>query len=75
MSKEINTVVEVSLQQLIDLDLEGFLDLLEELVLEDQDKESQHNYVLSDIRYKLESNGGTDTFIPIRVTGVLISIL
>jgi hypothetical protein len=43
--------VTVSLNEVIDLDLEGFLDLLEELFFADLGEEERYKYVLSDIAY------------------------
>ena len=53
--------VKVSLSEIIDLNLEGFLDLLEELFFADVDEEKRYEYYLSDISY-----------IPLRVEDQMI---
>jgi len=50
--KQIRRLVFVSLSELIDNDLEGLLDILEELVLSDYEEEERYNHVIEDMTYK-----------------------
>ena len=61
MSKDFSAEVKVSLQEMIDHNEEGFLNLLSELATGDQ--------LLMDIKYKLIGIGNEPNTIVIRVTG------
>jgi hypothetical protein len=74
MSKEVDTVVHISLEEMIDLDMEGFLNQVEREVLNIYNIEDKSNYVLMATSYRLEKNVSIDDSIPIRVTGKLLKI-
>jgi len=66
--KNINITVRVGLEEAIDHDLEGFLDLLSELV--NAEFEEEERGLLSDIGY--QAVGFQDGLILIQVTGELL---
>ena len=71
----ITSIVHVSLTELIDNNLESFLDLLEELVLADYEEEERYSYVLEDISYRVaDYNPLYNGLIPIEVVANLVEI-
>lgn len=72
-SKEIDTVVGVSINELIGVNLEGFCNLLEELVLADYEEDERYSYVLEDIQYEKVEMPFSD-LVGVRVRANLIDI-
>jgi len=62
--------VVIDINEVIDLNLEGFLNLLEELFFADEDQEKRFDYILSDVSY--EPVRVEDGLIILAVTGEVI---